>query len=58
MDLQAQIIDAIRDELKRQASDSDSKLTIKDEAGSIELNGRVDLEGLAMAISGAVAGGP
>ena len=57
MDLQAQIAEAIVAELKRQSAEG-SELTIEASRGSAEISGHVDLEALAMAVSGAVAGGP
>ena len=55
MDLQAQIIQAIRDELQRQQSNG---LYFDELEGQATLSGSLDLEALAMAVSGAVAGGP
>jgi hypothetical protein len=57
MDMEAQIAVAIRQELQRQA-DETSRLTIKAADGSFDVEGTIDLEALAMAIVGAVAGGP
>ena len=57
MDLEAQVRDAVLDELTRQAEAGG--LTVEQGAeGAVTLNGRLDLETLAMAIVGAVAGGP
>jgi hypothetical protein len=58
MDLQAQIIEAIRQELGRQSQGDDRGLTFIEAGERAEVNGSLDLEALAMAISGAVAGGP
>jgi hypothetical protein len=58
MDLQSQVIEAIRAELNRQAGEAGSDLTIKESGSCADIIGNVDLEALAMAISGAVAGGP
>ena len=58
MDIQSQIADAIRQELQRQASDGSSRLTF-DEADDVSVvHGVLDLEALAMVVTGAVAGGP
>ena len=57
MDMEAQVREAILDELTRQAEAGG--LTVQPgEEGAVTINGRVDLETLAMAIVGAVAGGP
>jgi hypothetical protein len=57
MDLEAQVRDAVLEELARQAEAGG--LTVERGAeGVVTLNGRLDLETLAMAIVGAVAGGP
>ena len=59
MDMEAQIVDAVRAELSRQAAESGEALRIGDaEAGRVRIEGLVDLEALAMAVAGAVAGGP
>ena len=57
MDMEAKVRDAIVDELKRQAADGRG-LTVEPGEGAAEVQGRVDLEALAMAVVGAVAGGP
>jgi len=57
MDMEAQVREAILDELTRQAEAGGLKVD-KAEGGAVTVNGRVDLETLAMAIVGAVAGGP
>ena len=57
MDMEEQVREAIVAELKRQ-SDAGG-LTVRGEGeGALSLEGRVDLEALAMAVVGAVAGGP
>jgi hypothetical protein len=58
MDLQSQIVDAIRQELRRQAADSLGQLTVEDATETLQVHGPVDLEALAQVVTGAVAGGP
>ena len=58
MDMEAQVIEAIRLELDRQADDPSSGLLISELGPRTQVSGMVDLEALAMAIVGAVAGGP
>jgi hypothetical protein len=59
MDMEEQIIDAVRGELKRQADAGERGLKVADEEpGVLAVAGRVDLDALAMAIAGALAGGP
>ena len=56
MDIEAGVRDAIVAELERQAEIGGQNLSR--EAGALRLQGRIDLEALAMAVVGAVAGGP
>ena len=59
MNMEEQIIDAVRGELKRQAEAGERGLKVSDEEpGLLAVAGRVDLDALAMAIAGALAGGP
>lgn len=58
MDLEAQVIAAIVNELERQAEASPGDLTVSALPQTFQVSGRVDLEELAMAVVGAVAGGP
>jgi hypothetical protein len=55
--LEEQIIEAIKVELERQAADKPTDLSI-DAAKSFRVNGVIDLDALAVAIAGSVAGGP
>jgi hypothetical protein len=55
--LEEQIVEAIKIELERQAADQPRKLTIETTKG-FRVNGVIDLESLAMAVAGSVAGGP
>ena len=56
--MEAQIVAALRAELDRQAGDGRG-LTVQDaEGGRIAVKGELDLEALAMAVAGSVAGGP
>lgn len=52
-----QIVEAIKTELERQAADKPSDLSV-DTANGFRVNGSIDLDALAMAIAGSVAGGP
>ena len=56
MDMEASVRDAIVAELERQAEIGGLNLSRED--GALQLQGRIDLEALAMAVVGAVAGGP
>lgn len=59
MDLQEPVEEAVRAELKRQAEASDGALQVSDSGESrLTVQGSVDLAALAMAVTGAVAGGP
>ena len=57
MDMEGLVRDAIVAELQRQSDGGGLKLRSEGE-GAVSLEGRVDLEALAMAVVGAVAGGP
>jgi hypothetical protein len=55
--LEEQIVEAIKIELDRQASDQPGKLTV-DTTQGFHVNGVIDLDALAMAVAGSIAGGP
>ena len=58
MNMEDQVREAIVEELKRQA-EAGGKLTLTDEGNDLlTVQGRVNLDELAMAVVGAVAGGP
>ena len=57
MDMEEQVRDALLAELKRQSDASGLSVTPEGE-GAARVEGRIDLEALAMAVVGAVAGGP
>ncbi|WP_181708663.1 hypothetical protein [Chthonobacter rhizosphaerae] len=59
MDLETKIRETILEELKRQFETTGGTVTEDpDDASSALIEGRVDLDALAMAIAGAMAGGP
>lgn len=59
MDLETKVAEAVTAELQRQAEASGGALTVGAPVeGRLEVRGSVDLESLAMALVGAVAGGP
>jgi hypothetical protein len=59
MDLQEHIVEAITQELERQASNEKRHLRVdSSRLPEIVINGPVDAEKLAMTIAGALAGGP
>lgn len=55
--LEEHIVEAIKAELQRQAADNPSELSVENGAG-FKVNGIIDLDALAMAVAGSVAGGP
>lgn len=57
MDMEAQVAEALRTELERQA-EATKTLIVTQAEGGLTVYGIVDLEALAMAAVGAVAGGP
>jgi hypothetical protein len=58
MNLEEKIVNAILGELKRQCA-AGGKLQVGEaREGVVTINGPVNLEELAMAVAGAVAGGP
>ena len=56
-DLEAQVAAAVRRELERQA-EATKDLSVAGSDGTLTVHGPIDLEALAMALVGAVAGGP
>ena len=56
-DLEAQVAETVRIELERQA-EATKELTVAGANGVLTVHGRIDLEALAMAVVGSVAGGP
>lgn len=57
MDLEQQLAQAIRQELERQAEEGRLRLR-SDNDDSLHIEGAIDLQALAMAVAGHVAGGP
>jgi hypothetical protein len=57
-DMEGRIAEVIREELARQAEASENALIVANLDGRLRVSGEVDLESLAMAVVGAVAGGP
>lgn len=59
MTVEDQIIEAMLAELERQIADPKQKLSIKRESPPfVRIEGRVDLDKLAMVVMGKIAGGP
>jgi len=58
MDMEDQVSEAIVAELRRQAEVAGGLQVSEDGEGGLTVQGRVDLEQFAMAVVGAVAGGP
>jgi osmotically-inducible protein OsmY len=58
MDMEQQIVEALKAELQRQAADGVLNIETRVTANAVTLEGVLDLEAVAMAVVGAVAGGP
>lgn len=59
MNMEDQIREAILAELQRQSEIGERRLSFQaDDEDGVTIDGRVDLDELAMAVVGAVAGGP
>ncbi|MBB2969938.1 MULTISPECIES: hypothetical protein [Phyllobacteriaceae] len=56
--MEDEIREAIVAELQRQAEADPARLRISTDGDKLTADGEIDLDGLAMAIVGAVAGGP
>lgn len=56
--LEEKIEEAIRTELRRQADERPQELSVSGSGTRLEIRGPVDLVAVAVAIAGAVAGGP
>jgi hypothetical protein len=55
--LEQKLKEAIVAELKRQAANDPKSLSVK-QSDDLVVNGKIDLDDLAMVIAGAMAGGP
>ncbi len=53
-----QVREAIVEELRRQAEASPSKVRVEAVEDRLDVHGEIDLDALAMAIIGSMAGGP
>jgi hypothetical protein len=59
MNMEDKVREAMLGELNRQVAESTGRLMVRDaEDDDVIIEGRVDLEALAMAVVGAVSGGP
>ena len=58
MDAEAQVVRAMTQELQRQAEAAPGELTVSELPTALQVSGRVDMEALAAAVVGAIAGGP
>lgn len=56
--LEEKVREAIVRELQRQAEERPQSLRVEAGAGTMRVDGQVDLEALAMAVVSSVAGGP
>lgn len=56
MDAEARVIEAIKSELQRQADSAPGELTISALPNAFKVSGRVDLEGLSLAVLTAMMG--
>ena len=59
MDMEDQVREAVVGEITRQAEASEGRLKAQtDDDGHLKVDGVIDLDALAMAVVGSVAGGP
>ena len=61
MDMEDQVREAVVQELARQAEESGGALSVSGEnqtTGRLAIQGAIDLDALAMAVVGSLAGGP
>jgi predicted regulator of Ras-like GTPase activity (Roadblock/LC7/MglB family) len=56
--LEEKLKEAIVAELKRQAANDPHSLSVVESSDGLVVEGKIDLDDLAMVIAGAVAGGP
>jgi hypothetical protein len=56
--MEEKVREAIVAELRRQSEAENSKLMVSGDAARLNATGEIDLDALAMAIVGAVSGGP
>lgn len=58
MDMEARVVQAMTEELQRQAEESAGELTVAVNRGAVRVSGAIDMEALAMIVVGTLAGGP
>ena len=59
MDMEEKVVEALTAELQRQSEASGGRLNVRpDDQGGVRVEGRIDLEALAMVAVGTLAGGP
>ncbi|MCG5483688.1 MAG: hypothetical protein KK482_08200 [Sinorhizobium meliloti] len=56
--LEAKAINAVIEELQRQAGENPSKLQVRQAGDKLAVNGEIDVDAVVMVVVGSMAGGP
>ena len=56
--LEAKAINAVIEELQRQAAENPSKLQVRQTGDKLAVNGEIDVDAVVMVVVGSLAGGP
>jgi hypothetical protein len=56
--LEAKAINAVIEELQRQAAENPSKLQVRQAGDKLAVNGEIDVDAVVMVVVGSMAGGP
>ncbi|MQV58979.1 hypothetical protein [Sinorhizobium meliloti] len=56
--LEAKAINAVIEELQRQAAETPSKLQVRQAGDKLAVNGEIDVDAVVMVVVGSMAGGP
>jgi hypothetical protein len=56
--LEAKAINAVIEELQRQAAENPSKLQVRQTGDKLAVNGEIDVDAVVMVVVGSMAGGP
>jgi 5-formyltetrahydrofolate cyclo-ligase len=56
--LEEKAINAVIEELERQAAENPEKITVKRTGATVSVNGEIDVDALVMVVVGSMAGGP
>ena len=56
--MEAKVVNAVIEELERQAADAPQRLRVQRQGDRVNVRGEIDVDALVMVVVGAMAGGP